>query len=222
MTREKAIKIIKEFINGTCLHLVDQEALETLIPELKESEDERIRKELIEFIQWSVDRRFMREDFHQAKRPSEWIAWLEKQKEKSEIPIMDGDTDTYFDDLRMTTKPLTSREWFGEGIKYAQRLQKEQKPVEPSGKLSREEYLYQLLIDQLITYSDYEYLTGKNPAWKEEDEAHRDFILESLEDQIRFCKKDTEGAHYAKQIRTAQKKIGLKPSNLIGNPVRNR
>ena len=36
MTREKAIKIIKEFINGTCLHLVDQEALKTLIPELKE------------------------------------------------------------------------------------------------------------------------------------------------------------------------------------------
>ena len=41
----------------------------------------RVRKELIEFIQWSVDRHFIREDFHQAKRPSEWIAYLEKQKE---------------------------------------------------------------------------------------------------------------------------------------------
>lgn len=40
--------------------------------------------------------------------------------------------------------------------------------------------------------------------WSEEDEAHRTFILESLEDQIRFCKKDAEGAYYAKQIRTAQ------------------
>ena len=56
-------------------------ALGLLIPELSESEDERIRKELIEFIEWSVDRHFMREDFHQAKRPSEWIAYLEKQKE---------------------------------------------------------------------------------------------------------------------------------------------
>jgi hypothetical protein len=45
-----------------------------------ESKDERIRQELIEFIQWSVDRHFMREDFHQAKRPSEWIDYLEKQK----------------------------------------------------------------------------------------------------------------------------------------------
>lgn len=54
-------------------------------------------------------------------------SFIEKQKE---IPLMGGDTDTYFDDLRITTKPLTSREWFDEGIKYAQRLQKEQKPAE--------------------------------------------------------------------------------------------
>lgn len=40
--------------------------------------------------------------------------------------------------------------------------------------------------------------------WSEEDKAHRDFILESLENQIRFCKKDAKGAHYTKQIRTAQ------------------
>ena len=53
---------------------------------------------------------------------------------------------------------------------YHYREEKEQKPVEPSGKLSREEYLYQLLIDQLITYLDYEYLTGKKPAeWSEEE-----------------------------------------------------
>lgn len=55
-------------------------------------------------------------------------------------------------------------EWYGMPAK-------EQKPAEPAGKLSREEYLYQLLIDQLITYSDYEYLTGKKPAeWSEEGE----------------------------------------------------
>ena len=43
-----------------------------------------------------------------------------------------------------------------------------------------------------------------NQEWSEEDEIHRDFILESLEDQIRFCKKNAEGAYYANQIRTAQ------------------
>lgn len=40
--------------------------------------------------------------------------------------------------------------------------------------------------------------------WSKENETHRAFILESLEDQIRFCKKNAEGAHYAKQIRAAQ------------------
>ena len=87
MTREEAIKEIKswDFLEGK-----EIEAIQTLVPELAESEDERIRKELIEFIQWSVDRRFMREDFHQAKRPSEWIAWLEKQKEQKPTSISCG------------------------------------------------------------------------------------------------------------------------------------
>ena len=60
--------------------------LQLVFPQLRESEDERIRKELIEFIKWSVDRHFMREDFHQAKRPSEWIAYLEKQKVPKHAP----------------------------------------------------------------------------------------------------------------------------------------
>ena len=74
------MKTATQWIKDGC---TDKEkiCLECVFPELRESEDERIRKELIEFIKWSVDRHFMREDFHQAKRPSEWIAHLEKQKE---------------------------------------------------------------------------------------------------------------------------------------------
>ena len=62
----------------------------TIFPQIRESEDDRIRKELIEFIKWSVDRHFMRQDFHQAKRPSEWIAYLEKQKYDRMKPIYDA------------------------------------------------------------------------------------------------------------------------------------
>lgn len=68
MTREEAIKIVKEFINDTC---VDREALETLIPELKESEDERIRKEIVSALQFANDNGAY--DKH--------LAWLEKQKD---------------------------------------------------------------------------------------------------------------------------------------------
>jgi len=55
--------------------------IEEVLPELRESEDERIRKEMIDFIQWAEDRGMTRHDYHQAKRPAVWIAWLEKQKE---------------------------------------------------------------------------------------------------------------------------------------------
>lgn len=75
MTREEAIKIIKEFVNGTCLHLVDQEALETLIPELKESDDERIRKEIIEYLK-IVDKG---EGDYAHSMVSSWIDWLKRQ-----------------------------------------------------------------------------------------------------------------------------------------------
>lgn len=86
MTREKAVKIIKEFINGTCLHTVDQEALETLIPELaeSESEDERIRKALIDLVS-TVGEYYLKPDSR-----NKMLAYLEKQKEEEgyeAIPI---------------------------------------------------------------------------------------------------------------------------------------
>lgn len=81
MTREKAIKIVKEFINGTCLHLVDQEALETLIPELAESEDERIKKDIINLIYWLKANPSLCSQYYK-DRYDGILAWLEKQKEQ--------------------------------------------------------------------------------------------------------------------------------------------
>lgn len=92
MTREKAIKIVKEFINGTCLHLVDQEALVTLVPELGESEDERIRKWIVAELQNSLNEIYAMysgdydnrdaEDKQRQRCLESAIAWLEKQKEQ--------------------------------------------------------------------------------------------------------------------------------------------
>ena len=115
--------------------------IEEVLPELAESEDERIRKWLLDYaiemiaclesdISRSTYDGIKGHDPEAEAELAQWqkaTAYLEKQKEKKEIPLMSGDTDTYFDDLRITTKPLTSREWFDEGIKYAQRLQKGQK-----------------------------------------------------------------------------------------------
>lgn len=150
MTREEAINEIKswDFLEGK-----EIEAIHTLIPELRESEDERIRKEL-------------KEAFEAYDIESKWngipirsiFAWLEKQKEQptneemlrtlrveyekgvadtiakyeqkeqKEIPLMNGDTDLYFDEWNQQHSNPTKRECFEEGMKYVQRLQKEQKP----------------------------------------------------------------------------------------------
>lgn len=61
-------------------------AIELVYPELRESEDERIMQEIIDFIQWAEDRGMTRHDYHQAKRPVVWIAYLEKQKVTAAIP----------------------------------------------------------------------------------------------------------------------------------------
>lgn len=47
--------------------------LESLFPELKESEDERTRKEIVRFIRMEVDDEIV---------GNKWIAWLEKQGEQ--------------------------------------------------------------------------------------------------------------------------------------------
>lgn len=77
MTREEAIKIVK---SATVYTPEEMEALETLIPELRESEDEKIRKEIIECIETLIKAPGA------SPRLCDWLAWLEKQKEqKSKI-----------------------------------------------------------------------------------------------------------------------------------------
>lgn len=74
MTKEEAIRRIKSWN----LDSDDMEVLSVVIPELQESEDERIRKEIKEFISKYADRGDLI-----AKR-KKWIAYLEKQKEQTE------------------------------------------------------------------------------------------------------------------------------------------
>lgn len=74
----KTIETIKQMIaDGQ----ISQEVAEKYFPELKESEDERIRKELVDFIYDKTDTYELRE------KSNSWLAWLEKQAEqKSTLP----------------------------------------------------------------------------------------------------------------------------------------
>lgn len=73
MEKKEAIEIIKNHLPNSSYKL--NEALETLIPELKEpeSEDERVRKELMGFV---VSNTLSKDD-----RRKKYLTWLDKQKE---------------------------------------------------------------------------------------------------------------------------------------------
>ena len=71
MTREEAIKVIKD--NWPDGRVLLKLALEFLIPELKESDDERIRKSIIDLVEKQMPK----------SENKKWmIAWLEKQGEQ--------------------------------------------------------------------------------------------------------------------------------------------
>ena len=90
MTREEALKLVRENYPhfGTTEPWLDLEkALATLIPELAESEDERIRRTLVEYFGPKVQLDFVRGVPIQKIRD-----WLEKQKEPKPLPPFDEPT----------------------------------------------------------------------------------------------------------------------------------
>lgn len=74
MEREEAIKIVRNIYQTDA----EKEALETLVPELHESEDERIRKEIIDIVE-AYRANCVYEGTH---RFDDCLAYLEKQKEQ--------------------------------------------------------------------------------------------------------------------------------------------
>lgn len=84
MNREEAIKIVKSHYPANKQML--NEALEFLIPELKESEDEKIRKDLITFLDeiWHLGKNANFDKWDKSDC-SNWLAWLEKQGEQKSV-----------------------------------------------------------------------------------------------------------------------------------------
>ena len=81
---EKAQKAYKN-----CVTDAEKRRLESIFPELKMSEDERIKKEIIEFLQLP-HRKFVGE-----RNQEEWIEWLQKQNEKTLTIDVDSMVEAY-------------------------------------------------------------------------------------------------------------------------------
>ena len=74
MEKETALENLRRLCDK--LSSVERTALETLIPELAESEDEKIRKDIITFIEQAIYAGYV---IISKERKEKWIAWLEKQ-----------------------------------------------------------------------------------------------------------------------------------------------
>ena len=157
-------------------------ALTEIFPELAESEDEKIRKWIFNLVN---NMSFENLTASECAKNEEWkkkvLAYLEKQKEQNDIPLMNGDADLYFDTW-IQHNDTTKRGCFEEGIRYAQRLQKEQKPTEKqdySGLNDLERAIHRGFLSvgvenvpvTIIKETALECLAQMKPAeWSEEDE----------------------------------------------------
>lgn len=137
MTREEAIKRIKSRYDKWALDDKDLEAIQCTFPELHESEDERIRKFLIDILSsgvWRTEWPFS---------PVDCVAYLEKQKEQNpNIELiqrswyMEGYHDREFGmEPKWTVKAEKGGPRFYENPNYGKPLkQKEQEPIPDSVK----------------------------------------------------------------------------------------
>ena len=69
-----------------------KENVERIFPELAESEDEKIRKEIITYFKLKEEAAQKAEYFQSERGFSRWIAWLEKQGEQKPVEWSEEDT----------------------------------------------------------------------------------------------------------------------------------
>jgi len=185
MTREEAIRILA----SSCIPGSKQtEALETLIPELKESEDERIRKAIVATIEQCPD------DFLNPKNRDRMLSYLEKQK----VTPMPNSTELiemwHKVKAILKEKDFRGDEWrlaqnafmdgFARGTCVKSEKQKEQKPAEWSEEDEKKIHFLSRLIEFQVKDGEYcfgegacaiskqeaiEMLQSLRPSWKPSD-----------------------------------------------------
>ncbi len=142
-------KILKDALNSKATPFEVSSWIEEQFPELKESEDEKIRKSLINYVYCHGDAG----DFTK----KEFIAWLKKQGEKK--PVLDNALKEAFDKSR--------KDYSLEEKKEASDYSESIIPTSIACGESEEEYMLHKIIEAA-------YITGKNSmqnhVWNEEDE----------------------------------------------------
>lgn len=155
--------------------------LKSIFPQLRESEDERIRKELVNFLQSP----FINENLTDEK-VAPWIAYLEKQKNAFEngrqFGIMQEQARQeleWTDEKQKEQKPnieLIQKSWYMEGYKDHEH-NREPMWIVKTGE-GGPKYEPNLRYGQMLAQE-------QKPAWNEEDEEHLDSIIESYKELLK-------------------------------------
>ena len=162
MTREQALQAIKAKMDYYESDKRLRAAIETLVPELKESEDERVRKEIVGVIQ---------KHYPNTPESYRWISWLEKQKEQSEEPKIafgdwgdKGNKESIFNCLKYMRfiKKITNQEyddltkWLDSNLTYNLEIPEGDVTPEEDGSFNEDKFLERKLSAFLQNY-DKEY-----------------------------------------------------------------
>ena len=187
-------------------------AVNHIFPELAESEDEKIRKDIIDLLKELLELGGIAQDTWDRKECEKYIAWLEKQGELvSSLTIGLDNAHERIDKLIQKNNKLISQ---------LEEKQREQKPTwseEEKKKLDRIYYILGIAADEhaysntcrligdkeAVELQDFLHSIAKpeqNPAWSEEDESHIRYLIECLE----CCKK---GAALTMPTSTSQEYI---------------
>ena len=147
MDKETALKILRELHDKALFS--ERTALETLHPELKESEDERIKKSLIEFVKQSSE-------VLDKQNQNNMIDWLEKQESVGEI--VERCKKSWYNEGKIAgmAEGLTDDEKYQQGWHDALEKQGEQKPM-------TEEFEHELaeICNQLLSEIDSEWMNNE-------------------------------------------------------------
>lgn len=185
MTRKEAINTVRNIYQTD----KEKEALEILIPELAESEDERIRKELIGYLTHRAEVTGFIDEDKDCKR---WIAYLEKQKEQK--PIFKKGDKVIWDDEEFNILDVNETEYNVGGYRVPFSRQNELHPIwQKSAEWSEEEkkHLYNAIEAVKYVYDISEGTSGfkcveflkslrPQPHWKPSEEQ-----MEALKDAFR-------------------------------------
>lgn len=93
MTPQEKLELARDWYNDKLTTNKEKLLLENLFPELKEYNDEMIRKEMIDFIQETIDTVGESPNVWTMSNAKKWLAWLERQNKETPQVITDSESD---------------------------------------------------------------------------------------------------------------------------------